>query len=70
VIGSKDIILYDPKWSEFLYPYEDKFLTNTAQVNPVKPDLNKFPNFSQAKAMLCTLNEGMHFLNRCINMSK
>jgi len=61
VVGSKDIILYDPKWSKCLYPYDDKFLMNTAQVDPAKPDLNKFPDFSQAKAMLCTLNEGIHF---------
>lgn len=58
MVGSKDVILYDPKWSKYLYPYEDKFLMNTAQVNPVKPDLSKFPNFPQAKATLCTLNEG------------
>ncbi|VVC33352.1 JmjC domain [Cinara cedri] len=58
VVGSKDIILYDPKWSKCLYPYEDKFLMNTAQVNPIKPDLSKFSNFPQAKATLCTLNKG------------
>lgn len=34
---------------------------NTAQVDPVQPDLSKFPDFSQAKPMLCTLNEGMNF---------
>lgn len=58
VVGSKYIILYDPKWSEYLYPYDDKFLKNTAQVDPVKPDLSQFPNFSQVKATHCTLNEG------------
>lgn len=58
MVGSKDVILYDPKWSKYLYPYEDKFLMNTAQVNPVDPDLSKFPNFPKAKALLCTLNEG------------
>lgn len=61
VVGSKDIILYDPKWSEYLYPFEDKFLMNTAQVDPINPDLSKFTNFSKAKATLCTLNEGMYF---------
>lgn len=45
-----------------MYPYEDKFLMNTAQVDPVKPDLSQFPNFFQAKAMLCTLNEGTYTL--------
>lgn len=46
-----------------MYPYEDKLLMNTAQVDPVKPDLCKFPNFSQAKAMICTLNKGMNTYN-------
>lgn len=63
MVGSKDIILYNPKWSDCLYPHEDKFLMNTAQVDPVNPDLNKFPNFIQANAIHCTLNEGMHFKN-------
>ncbi|XP_027848509.2 bifunctional peptidase and arginyl-hydroxylase JMJD5 isoform X1 [Aphis gossypii] len=58
VVGSKYIILYDPKWSEYLYPYDDKFLKNTAQVDPVKPDFCQFPNFSHVKAMHCILNEG------------
>ncbi|XP_015379377.1 PREDICTED: lysine-specific demethylase 8 [Diuraphis noxia] len=58
VVGSKYIILYDPKWTEYLYPYDDKFLKNTAQVDPVKPDLCQFPNFSQVKATHCILNEG------------
>jgi len=66
VVGSKEIILYDPKWSEYLYPYEDKFLKNTAQVDPTKPDLSRFPNFSQAKPMFCKLNEGRHFKNMLI----
>lgn len=32
---------------------------NTAQVDPTKPDLRNFPNFSKAKAIFCTLKEGM-----------
>lgn len=60
VVGSKYIILYDPKWSEYLYPYDDKFLKNTAQVDPVKPDFCRFPNFSQVKAIHCILNEGTY----------
>lgn len=36
---------------------------NTAQIDPIKPDLKKFPNFSKAKAILCTLKEGMNFKN-------
>jgi len=65
VVGSKNVILYDPKWSECLYPYEDKFLRNTAQVDPVKPDLNQFPKFSHAKPVFCELNEGiyLHFVS-------
>jgi len=59
--------LYDPKWSEYLYPYDDKFLKNTAQVDPVKPDLCQFPNFSQVKAAHCILNEGMHKKNNIFN---
>lgn len=43
-----------------MYPYDDKFLMNTAQVDPVKPDLNQFPNFVQAKPVFCNLNEGMY----------
>lgn len=61
MIGTKDIILYDPKWSKYLYPFEDKFLNHTSQVDPVNPDLNQFIDFPKAKATLCTLKEGMHF---------
>ncbi|XP_050428165.1 bifunctional peptidase and arginyl-hydroxylase JMJD5-like isoform X2 [Adelges cooleyi] len=58
VVGTKDIILYDPKWTECLYPYEEKLLMNTAQVDPIKPDLSKYPKFSLAEAKHCTLHEG------------
>lgn len=36
---------------------------NTAQIDPIKPDLRKFPNFSKAKPIFCTLKEGMNFKN-------
>lgn len=36
---------------------------NTAQVDPIKADFSKFPNFSKAKALFCTLKEGMSLKN-------
>lgn len=53
-----------------MYPYEDKLLMNTAQVDPIKPDFSKFPKFSEANAMLCTLTEGMNFKNIFIGYKK
>lgn len=32
---------------------------NTAQVDPIKPDLSKYPKFSLAEAKHCTLHEGL-----------
>nr|XP_023022398.1 lysine-specific demethylase 8-like [Leptinotarsa decemlineata] len=58
IYGYKQIILFSPKDSPFLYPHEDKLLNNTAQVNPLQPDLEKYPKFSKAKMYKCLLGPG------------
>lgn len=58
VYGTKQILLFSPNDSECLYPHEDKLLFNTAQVDPYKPDLERFPKFSSATVYKCLLEPG------------
>ncbi|XP_012222412.2 bifunctional peptidase and arginyl-hydroxylase JMJD5 [Linepithema humile] len=58
VFGYKRVILYSPAETENLYPYDSKLLNNTAQVDPVKPDYNKWPNFRKANGMTFYLKPG------------
>lgn len=58
VYGTKQILLFSPKDSEYLYPHQDKLLFNTAQVNPTKPDLLKYPNYYKAAPYKCLLEAG------------
>lgn len=58
IFGTKQIILFSPQDSDFLYPYEGKLLSNTAQINPLNPDLEKFPNFNKATMFKCLLCPG------------
>lgn len=58
VFGSKQIILYPPSDTDKLYPFDTKLLINTAQVDPLKPDYKKFPNFEKASGLMCFLNAG------------
>ncbi|KAI4481546.1 hypothetical protein M0802_013957 [Mischocyttarus mexicanus] len=58
VFGYKRIFLYNPSDSINLYPYDTKLLNNTAQVDPLKPDYSKWPNFKKAKGFMCYLGPG------------
>lgn len=58
MIGSKQIILFSPKDSKNLYPHDEILLSNTAQVDPTKPDLNTFPKSSEAEMWQCELKSG------------
>ncbi|KAL0130444.1 hypothetical protein PUN28_002250 [Cardiocondyla obscurior] len=51
VFGYKRIILYSPAETNNLYPHDTKLLNNTAQVDPVRPDYDKWPNFREARGM-------------------
>ncbi|CAH1159504.1 unnamed protein product [Phyllotreta striolata] len=58
VYGTKQIILFSPEDTPNLYPHDDKLLNNTAQVDPVNPDLQKHPKFSNAHIYKCLLEPG------------
>ncbi|CAH1113358.1 unnamed protein product [Psylliodes chrysocephalus] len=58
IYGTKQIILFSPKDTPYLYPHEDKLLNNTAQVNPVVPDLQNYPKFTKTTMFKCLLEPG------------
>ncbi|XP_031833279.2 bifunctional peptidase and arginyl-hydroxylase JMJD5 [Nomia melanderi] len=58
VFGYKRVILYDPKDSSNLYPYDTRLLNNTAQVDPFNPDFEKWPNFKKATGFMSYLKPG------------
>ncbi|KAI4471523.1 hypoxia-inducible factor 1 alpha inhibitor-related [Holotrichia oblita] len=58
VYGTKLVILFSPQDTQYLYTHSDQMLCNTSQVNPIKPDLEQFPEFTKAKMMKCLLEAG------------
>ncbi|XP_014482677.1 PREDICTED: lysine-specific demethylase 8 [Dinoponera quadriceps] len=58
IFGYKRIILYHPDETDNLYPYNTRLLNNTAQVDPINLDYNKWPNFCKAKGLMCCLKPG------------
>ncbi|XP_063532498.1 bifunctional peptidase and arginyl-hydroxylase JMJD5 [Cydia strobilella] len=58
VVGEKQIFLFSPKDSELLYPHEHELLSNTARVDPRKPDLESYPKYKDAKPYYCILRPG------------
>lgn len=58
VFGYKRVILYHPNDTSNLYPYETKMLNNTAQVDPLNPNYEKWPEFSKAKGFIGYLKPG------------
>ncbi|KAJ8975505.1 hypothetical protein NQ317_010620 [Molorchus minor] len=58
VYGTKQLLLFSPEDSPFLYPHEESMLFNTARVNPVEPDLETYPEFSKATMFKCLLEPG------------
>lgn len=49
------MLLFAPTDSNFLYPHEDKLLFNTSQIDPVNPNLEKFPEFAKTTIFKCLL---------------
>lgn len=58
VYGSKQVLLYPPQDTEYLYPHEEQMLSNTARVDPLNPDFKVFPEFTKAKMFKCLLGPG------------
>ncbi|XP_015440321.1 PREDICTED: lysine-specific demethylase 8-like [Dufourea novaeangliae] len=58
VFGYKRVILYHPKDSPNLYPYDTRLLNNTAQVDPLNPNYEKWPNLIKAKGFVSYLKPG------------
>lgn len=58
VVGEKQLFLFSPLDSEFLYPHEHELLNNTAQIDPRHPDLEKYPKYKEAKVNYCKLKPG------------
>lgn len=58
VMGEKYIRLYSPDFTDHMYPHQTRLLENTSQVDCEKPDLEKFPKFSEAVYLECVLKPG------------
>ncbi|XP_014364901.2 bifunctional peptidase and arginyl-hydroxylase JMJD5 [Papilio machaon] len=58
VIGKKHMFLFSPNDTDYLYPHDSQLLHNTAQVDPRKPDLEKYPKYKEVKPYYCTLSPG------------
>lgn len=58
VIGCKYIRLYEEKYSELVYPYSSKMLSNTSQIDVENPDEETFPKFTQTPYFECILEPG------------
>ncbi|TAE58175.1 MAG: cupin-like domain-containing protein [Nostocales cyanobacterium] len=59
VRGRKRILLFEPKQTEFLYPFPaNSKIPHMSQVKINDPDLNKFPKFASAKYTECTIEAG------------
>ncbi|CAG9784896.1 unnamed protein product [Diatraea saccharalis] len=58
VVGEKQIFLFSPQDSEYLYPHDHELLHNTSKVDPRHPDLLKYPKYKDAKVYYCVLSPG------------
>lgn len=58
VVGEKQIFLFSPEDSVYLYPHEHELLNNTARIDPRNPDFRKFPMYKEAKGYCCVLRSG------------
>lgn len=59
VYGRKQVKLFSPEDSEFLYPAYDEELSLHSRILDIdNPDYAEFPNFKNAKPYVCTLRPG------------
>lgn len=59
VYGAKQIIMFAPSDTKYLYVYDDMpMLSNTSQVDPTNPDLSSFAEFKNATLYTCILQAG------------
>ncbi|XP_030034808.2 bifunctional peptidase and arginyl-hydroxylase JMJD5 [Manduca sexta] len=58
VIGEKQLFLFSPQDSEYLYPHDHQLLNNTARIDPRQPDLDIYPKYKHAKPYYCVLKPG------------
>lgn len=58
VFGEKYIRLYEKSQTRCLYPYEERLLENTSQVDVENPNRVKFPLFKAAEYTECVLRPG------------
>ncbi|XP_021207491.2 bifunctional peptidase and arginyl-hydroxylase JMJD5 [Bombyx mori] len=58
VVGEKQIYLFPPSDSKYLYPHDHELLSNTAKVDPREPNYEIYPEYRHAKAYYCKLKPG------------
>ena len=59
VQGAKRFYLYPPRPRDVMYPYSSwSRAPNIGQVNPERPDYERFPRFRQAQAMIADVRPG------------
>ncbi|KAL1516900.1 hypothetical protein ABEB36_000735 [Hypothenemus hampei] len=58
VYGTKQILLYSPEDTQFLYPHGETMLSNTSQVDPLNPNYIKYPEFKKATMFKGLLKSG------------
>ncbi|WP_071898528.1 cupin-like domain-containing protein [Cystobacter ferrugineus] len=58
VFGRKQLLLYPPEQSRFLYTWSNSKLLDGAKVDPDHPDPRQYPLFEQARGLECTLEPG------------
>ncbi|NES98967.1 MAG: cupin-like domain-containing protein [Sphaerospermopsis sp. SIO1G2] len=57
--GRKRILLFEPKQTEFLYPFPaNSKIPHMSQVKVDRPDFNKFPKSQNARYTECTIEAG------------
>ena len=56
LVGTKEIILFDPYQTDFLYPYSQKSkVPHHCPINAEEPDYERYPLFRKAASISCVL---------------
>lgn len=58
VVGRKELTMFSPRDSKYLYPSAKEGGSHLSQVNPDSPDLGKFPLFALGKPLRIVLEPG------------